>query len=70
MNYEVGNNKDMQEHNKKNLILFALLAIVGLTAFSTVVMLCGGGFWSCILPVMAIGYAIYCVIKKYLPLTK
>lgn len=60
----------MQDYNKKNLILFALLAVVGLTVFSTIVMLCGGGWWSCILPVGAIGYALYCAIKKYLPLTK
>ena len=60
----------MQDYNKKNLILFALLAVVGLTVFSTVVMLCGGGWLSRVMPIGAIGYAVYCVIKKYLPLTK
>lgn len=60
----------MQDYNKKNLILFALLTAVGLTVFSTIAMLCGGGWWSYILPVGAVGYAVYCAIKKYLPLTK
>lgn len=60
----------MKDYNKKNLILLAVLAIVGLTVFSTVVMLTGGGWLSYILPVGAIAYGIYAFVKTYLPLTK
>lgn len=62
----------MQEHNKKNLILLALLLVVGLTIFFTIVLLTysKGGLWSAPLPVAAVVYAIVVVVKKYLPLTK
>jgi len=62
----------MQEYNKKNLILFGILALVGLTVFFTIVLLtyAKGGLWSAPLPVAAIGYAIYRFLKDYLPLTK
>ena len=62
--------KDMKEWNKKNWILFAILATVGLTVLSTVIMFSARLWWSAILPVAAIGYGVYQFIKKYLPLTK
>lgn len=64
------NFKDMQDYNKKNLILFGILVAVGLTVLSTVIFLSARYWWSAILPVVAIGYGIYAFVKTYLPLTK
>lgn len=64
----------MQDWNKKNLILFGIMAACGLTVFFTFVLLWyvnkSGGLWCAPLPVAAIGYAIYTIYKKYFPLTK
>lgn len=60
----------MKEWNKKNLILFGILAAVGLTVLSTVIFLSARLWWSAVLPVAAIGYGIYAFVKSYLPLTK
>ena len=66
----------MQDWNKKNWILLAVLAGIGLTVFFTYILLwyanseVGGGLWSAPLPVAAIGYGIYTYWKKLWPLTK
>lgn len=57
----------MQEWNKKNMIFGAVLATVGLTAFSTVAMLTGGGWLAYVLPLVAEGYGLYHFYKKYMP---
>ena len=60
----------MQEDNKKNLIFIAVIAFAALTVFSTVI-LCysyvGEGWWTMPLPLAAIGYGIFALVKKYLP---
>ena len=62
----------MQDWNKKNLILFGIIALCSLTVFFGVILLdyAKGGLWAAPLPVAAIAYGIYSFLKKYLPLTK
>ena len=64
----------MQDWNKKNWILLAVLAGIGLTVFFTYILLWyaakAGGLWSAPLPVAAIGYGAYTYWKKLWPLTK
>lgn len=57
----------MQDWNKKNMIFGAVIAAIGLTAFSTAVMLTGGGWLSRILPLAAEVYGLYTFFKKYNP---
>ena len=57
----------MKDYNKKNLIFLSLFGLLGLTIFSTVVMLTGGGWLSYILPLLAEGYGLYVFFKKYHP---
>lgn len=62
----------MQDWNKKNLILFGIIALCSLTVFFGVILLdyAKDGIWAAPLPVAAIAYGIYSFLKKYLPLTK
>lgn len=57
----------MQDWNKKNMIFFAVVATVAMTAFSTAAMLTGGGWLSFVLPLVAEGYGLYTFYKKYRP---
>ena len=57
----------MQDWNKKNMIFGAVVATIGLTTFSTAVMLTGGGWLSYVLPLVAEGYGLYAFYKKYTP---
>ena len=55
----------MQDWNRKNLKFFAVVATVAITAFSTAVMLTGGGWLSFVLPLVAECYGLYTFFKKY-----
>ena len=56
----------MQEQNKNNAIFLGLVFLALLVVFFTVVMLTyvgKDGLWSAVLPVCAIGYALYALVK-------
>ena len=56
----------MQEQNKNNAIFLGLMFLAALVVFSTVVMLTyvgKAGWWSAILPVLAVGYTVYGIVK-------
>ena len=56
----------MQEQNKNNAIFLGLVFLAALVVFFTVVMLTyvgKAGLWSAILPVAAIGYLVYGLVK-------
>ena len=60
----------MKDYNKRNLIFLAVIGLSALTVFFAVVMLTyvgKAGLWSTPLPVVALGYGVYCFIKRYLP---
>ena len=61
----------MEDYNKQNLILFGILAAVGLTVFNTIIILTSlkGNAWAIPFPLISIGYGLYAFLKKYLPLT-
>lgn len=57
----------MQEQNKNNAIFLGLVFLAALVVFFSVVMLTyvgKAGLWSTILPVLALGYAVYGIVKK------
>lgn len=57
----------MQEQNKNNAIFLGLVFLAALVVFFSVVMLTyvgKAGLWSTILPVLALGYAVYSIVKK------
>lgn len=55
----------MQDQNKNNAIFLGLIFLSLLVVFFTVVVLRGYvSWWSAPLPVAAIGYAVYGLIKK------
>ena len=59
----------MNQQNKDNLIFLGKWALLALVVFFTVVMLTyvgKKGLWSTPLPLTAIGYGIYCFVKRYL----
>lgn len=57
----------MQEQNKNNAIFLGLVFLAALVVFFSVVMLTyvgKAGLWSAVLPVLAIGYGVYGLVKK------
>ena len=58
---------DMQEQNKNNAIFLGLVFLAALVVFFTVVMLTyvgKAGWWSAVLPVLAIVDSVYGLVKK------
>ncbi len=57
----------MQEQNKNNAIFLGLVFLAALVVFFSVVMLTyvgKAGLWSAVIPVLAIGYAVYGLVQK------
>lgn len=57
----------MNPQNKNNAIFLGLVFLAALVVFFTIVMLTyvgKAGLWSAVLPVAAIGYAVYGIVKK------
>lgn len=57
----------MNDYHKHSIIRGAVLFLVALVVFLTVVMLTGGGRFSYVLPLLAEGYGLYAFFKKYYP---
>ena len=58
---------DMQEQNKNNAIFLGLVFLAALVVFFSVVMLTyvgRAGWWSAVLPMLAIVDAVYGLVKK------
>ena len=59
----------MNPQNKNNAIFLGLVFLAALVVIFTIVMLTyvgKEGIWSAVLPVLAIGYAVYGLVKKAL----
>ena len=57
----------MNPQNKNNAIFLGLVFLAALVVFFTIVMLTyvgKAGLWSAVLPVLAIGYGVYGLVKK------